>query len=248
MPDREESVSFLKIAVVHGFIWRLLHHVQKPDLLTPVSIYQFVLGPNSSPELLKRTAGNDSIPCQKSEHHTQSTASCTADAGMLHVPVGSPVLTFQRSQPVPESSEVKLKPSVSLHQPGGLMQPQTEALAELAPHCQPASAALLDTDQLQPCSPNSHNAAETTLYPQNMTASITASVTADNSLAKRTSSQLSQRIAETLLVLDFYWSMIEENSDTFVVRQLGAWDTFQRSALLTSCNHPVLTRLISKAC
>ena len=34
--------------------------------------------------------------------------------------------------------------------------------------------------------------------------------------------------AVTLLVLDFDWSMIEENSDTFVVRELGAWQAFQR--------------------
>ena len=33
---------------------------------------------------------------------------------------------------------------------------------------------------------------------------------------------------QTLLVLDFDWSMIEENSDTFVVRELGGWDSFQR--------------------
>ena len=35
---------------------------------------------------------------------------------------------------------------------------------------------------------------------------------------------------QTLLVLDFDWSMIEENSDTFVVRELGGWDSFQRYA------------------
>lgn len=34
-------------------------------------------------------------------------------------------------------------------------------------------------------------------------------------------------------MLDFDWSLVEGNSDTFVLRELGAWDIFQRYIQLT---------------
>lgn len=68
MPDREETASFLQVANANGFIYRLLHHVQKPDLIMPVSIYQLILGPKPSPELFPLETQEGSSQRQPLEH------------------------------------------------------------------------------------------------------------------------------------------------------------------------------------
>ena len=44
----------------------------------------------------------------------------------------------------------------------------------------------------------------------------------------RTGLHAGPRAGRILLALDFDWTMVEENSDTFVLQQVGAWDSFQR--------------------
>lgn len=38
--------------------------------------------------------------------------------------------------------------------------------------------------------------------------------------------------SSVLVVFDFDWSLVEENSDTWVLQHLGAWDHFCRCLLL----------------
>ncbi len=44
----------------------------------------------------------------------------------------------------------------------------------------------------------------------------------------RTGLHAGPRGGRILLTLDFDWTMVEENSDTFVLQQVGAWDSFLR--------------------
>ena len=44
----------------------------------------------------------------------------------------------------------------------------------------------------------------------------------------RTGLQAGPQGGRILLALDFDWTMVEENSDTFVLQQVGAWDSFLR--------------------
>ena len=44
----------------------------------------------------------------------------------------------------------------------------------------------------------------------------------------RTGLHAGPQASRILLALDFDWTMVEENSDTFVLQQVGAWDSFLR--------------------
>ena len=162
MPDRQESASFLEVATAHGLIWRRLSHVQKPELLTPVSIYQFIFRPVLCPQLRQLISKGPN----SSSHPTEDSIAVSTQCGY-------PTDSGQGHNVCPPSL------------PGGV--PPSAAVAARA-HTSTGKAA-------QPV---------------------------------------------MLLVLDFDWSMIEENSDTFVVRELGAWEAFERyvcmcSTFNTSC-------------
>ena len=57
MPDRQESATFLATVTHSGFRWRRLRHLHKPELLTPVSIYQLVQAPLPTPPPAKVRIG-----------------------------------------------------------------------------------------------------------------------------------------------------------------------------------------------
>ena len=175
MPDRHESTSFLDLASSHGFIWRHLRRIQKSDLLTPISIYQIILGPRLSPETRQLDSGIAPSPELAGDLHQQTEAS-----------------------PEPESQASKTSSGI-------VSSPQASP--------EPAQ---LDSG---------------TNTPQRSTPG-------DSMLQTGAFASPHQASLQTLLVLDFDWSMIEENSDTFVVRELGGWDCFQRCCSPTCTGEP----------
>ena len=46
--------------------------------------------------------------------------------------------------------------------------------------------------------------------------------------ADQVATKVDARQARTMVVFDFDWSLVEENSDTWVLEQLGAIDIFKR--------------------
>lgn len=211
MPDRQETSAFLEAASKHGFFWRCLRQVQKPDLLTPVSIYQLVLGPRPSQDVLQLQVS----PFPSSIHGTDGPAPAAAvlasEAGQLDAGCAA------ASQPSPLSNagadEGILPSIIAARSPGTVASPgqlpvQSGTGSSLACGARPG----------------------TVCPPQSMGGD-------DKPNAFPPSGQTSPDI---LLVLDFDWSMIEENSDTFVVRELGGWDSFQRCDI-TSSLHLVMS-------
>lgn len=195
MPDWQETVSFLETAATHGLIYRLLHHIQKPDLLTPVSIYQFIFKPNLSPEILQLVSGEDS-----SAAHSLAGGS----KGFEAVPESTHSRPAERlaevaTGPMPSRNTISTDVDTSLNMPSGTLscsedtEPPINAImstsAKAGGHCCPAPA---------------------------------------STVPQHSSTKGQPEVPTTLLVLDFDWSMIEDNSDTFVVRELGAWEAFQR--------------------
>lgn len=49
LPDRPETLQFFELADKAGVTWRRLRWYSPPDLVTPVSVYQFVLLLSSCP-------------------------------------------------------------------------------------------------------------------------------------------------------------------------------------------------------
>lgn len=232
MPDRQESADFLDTAAQHGFIWRSLRRIQKPDLLTPVSIYQLILGLNPSQAICQISLGSCSCPADTSraDGPDLGAASAQTEISQSHpqdMPLPNPILaplpdpnlappqsgTCQSPLPLPgqppPSANMMSQPQSPLPIP-----PQSPSPMPL-PNCTPGSGTTKSLQRLsQPCS--SHAAAS----PQS-----------EFSMHRPDAGRILPREStspQTLLVLDFDWSMIEENSDTFVVRELGGWHTFQR--------------------
>ncbi len=199
MPDRQETSAFLETASEHGFIWRCLRQVQKPDLLTPVSIYQLVLGPKPSQDVLKCPSsvsmpGTDGLVPAAA---VLASGASQHDAGFTAASQPSPLSNAGADEGTPGiSSSINAARS-----------PRTIASPCQLP-VQSGTGASLASD----AGPG------TVRPPQSMLG--TGDPAAFPSLGR-----VSPNI---LLVLDFDWSMIEENSDTFVVRELGGWDSFQR--------------------
>lgn len=197
MPDRQESASFLVMASGHGLIYRLLRHIQKPGLLTPVSIFQFIFAPILSPEILQ-------LVC----HGDLSHARPPAVAG---------------THPKPVSESTHSPPTQRLAKPANSSVPSLDntpaAVAASLPHL--PSETVLDgcvgEATAGELGVKSHSEAAAAAAPP---------AAATFSPAKLTEGKA--EVPATLLVLDFDWSMVEENSDTFVVHELGAWEAFQR--------------------
>ena len=196
MPDRQETVSFLETAAAHGLIHRLLHHIQKPDLLTPVSIYQFIFRPALSPEILQLVSGEDSSAAHSLaggskglEAVSESTHSLPAERLATSVatgPMPSCVTIPTEADNSPSLPSGTLSCSQDPEPPKQLSM-STSRKADV--HCCPAPA---------------------------------------STVRQHSSTKGQPEVPTTLLVLDFDWSMIEDNSDTFVMRELGAWEAFQR--------------------
>ena len=202
MPDRQETSAFLETASKHGFIWRCLRQVQKPDLLTPVSIYQLVLGPKPSQDVLQLqvSPGPSSIPGTDGPVSAAAALAPEAgqhDAGCIAASQPSPLSNAGADEGAPGiSSSV-----IGAHSPGTIASPgqllfQSGTGSSLAARSSPGAVF------------------------------SSRSMLGDGKSAAIPSS--GQTFPDVLLVLDFDWSMIEENSDTFVVRELGGWDSFQR--------------------
>ena len=215
MPDRQESASFLVRASAHGLIYRLLRHIQKPDLLTPVSIFQFIFGPILPPEILQ-------LVC----HGDLSWARPTAVAGKDPKPVSESThspptqsLAKQANSSVPSVNNHPATVATSLlHLPSGTVSngPEPPGCVDVA------------------------TAAEPDVHSHSAPAAAAPPAAAISSQAKITEGKA--EVPATLLVLDFDWSMVEENSDTFVVRELGTWEAFQRYVLsLLAFLFPVLS-------
>ncbi|DBA97088.1 TPA: putative phosphatase phospho1 [Trebouxia sp. C0004] len=203
MPDRQETLAFLETASKHGFIWRCLRQVQKPDLLTPVSIYQLVLGPKPSQDVLQLQVS----PCQASvsipgdDKLVPAAAALASEAGRHDDGCAAASQPSRLSSPGTDKGEPGISVSVI-----GAQSPGTIASSgRLSLQCGNVSSLA------------SRPSPGTVLPPQSMLG--------DGSPAAL---PLGRTSPSVLLVLDFDWSMIEENSDTFVVHELGGWDSFQR--------------------
>ena len=170
MPDRQESASFLDMASAHGLTYCLLRHIQKPDLLTPVSIFQFIFGPVLSPEVLQLVDPPPACP---------------------------PVVASKDPKPISESTHSS----------------PTQRLVKQA------NSSVTAGEPVQ-----FHSAAAAAGPPA-------AAISCPAKIAEGEAG-----VPVTLLVLDFDWSMIEENTDTFVVRELNTWEAFQRYVLLLSAS------------
>lgn len=195
MPDRQETVSFLETAATHGLIYRLLHHILKPDLLTPVSIYQFIFSPVLSPEILQLVSGEDpsaahslAVGGKGLKAMSESTHSPPAQ-GLAKVATGS----------MPSWDAISTEADTNLNLPSG---PVTCSEAP-----EPPNSLVMSTpgEAGVHCCPMPAGAVPHKILTKGQTG-----------------------VPATLLVLDFDWSMIEDNSDTFVVHELGAWEAFQR--------------------
>lgn len=199
MPDRQESASFLDMASAHGLVYRLLRHIQKPDLLTPVSIFQFVFGPILSPEILQLACHGDLSPAQP-------PVAAGKDLKPVSESTGLPPcrrLAKQASSSVPSLDRTPAAVNTTiLHLPAETLldDPEPPGCVDVATAEGPAAAA--------------------------------PSAAATSTPAKTTEGKA--EVPVTLLVLDFDWSIVEENSDTFVVRELGTWEAFQRYVSLLS--------------
>lgn len=244
MPDRQESASFLELARAHGLIWRLLRHVQKPDLLTPVSIYQFIFRPCLSPELTQLVCKGDSSPRQTSDHGHRNTAvsslpltqtamhQLTGTAGACSPHLGtaiSPAAGSWEPKPVPESTQSlpTVRPAEQANTPS---PPQYAPPALLTASLQSSPKTVSSSDDPQPLNRvNVSTSAEADVCSDSAPAAAVPPPAALSSQLQNTKGKAA--VPTTLLVLDFDWSMIEENSDTFVVRELGAWAAFQRYVL-----------------
>lgn len=210
MPDRQESASFLVMASGHGLIYRLLRHIQKPGLLTPVSIFQFVFAPTLSPEILQ-------LVC-----HGDLSHACP------------PAMTGTDPKPVSESTHSP--PTQRLAKPANSSVPSLDntpaAVAASLPHL--PSQTVLDG-----CV-GVGTAGELGVKSHSEAAAAAPPAAATSSPAKLREGRA--EVPATLLVLDFDWSMVEENSDTFVVRKLGAWEAFQRyMSSLSACPFPTMS-------
>ena len=198
MPDRQETSAFLETASKHGFIWRCLRQVRKPDLLTPVTIYQLVLGPNPSQDVLKLQTSPcpSSVSIPGTDGPVPAAASLASEAGQHDAGCAA------ASQPCPMSNA-----GADEGTPGISRSPGTIA----SPGQLPVQSGTVS-------SPASGASPGTVFPPQSMPGD-------GNPAAVPSSGQTSPNV---LLVLDFDRSMIEENSDTFVVSELGGWESFQR--------------------
>ena len=196
MPDRQESASFLDIASAHGLIYRLLRHIQKPDLLTPVSIFQFVFGPVLSPEILQLVCNAPPHAVAGTDPKSVSESTHSPPTQRLAKQANSLVQSLERT---PAAADTSL-----LHVP---------------------SETISDYPEL-PCCMNVASAGEPDVPSHGAPAAAASPAAASSFQAKLTEGKA--EVPATLLVLDFDWSMIEENSDTFVARELGAWAAFQR--------------------
>ncbi len=204
MPDRQETSAFLETASKHGFIWRCLRQVQKPELLTPVSIYQLVLGPKPSQDVLKLQLSPcpTSVSIRGADGLVPAAAALASeagqhDAGCVAASQPSPLSNAGADEGAPgiSSSGIGTRSPGTIASPGQLSS-QSGTGSSLAFRPGPG----------------------TVFSPQSMLG--------DGKPAAFPPS--GQTLPDILLVLDFDWSMIEENSDTFVVRELGGWDSFQR--------------------
>ncbi len=203
MPDRQETSAFLDTASKHGFVWRCLRQVQKPDLLTPVSIYQLVLGPKPSQDVLNLQVS----PCPSSIPGTDRPVSAAAALASEAGQHDAGVITASQPSPLSNAGADEGAPGIS-----------SSAIAACSPGTL-ASPGQLPVQSSTGSSLASGASPGIVFSPPSMLGD-------DKPTALRTPSvQMSTKV---LLVLDFDWSMIEENSDTFVVRELGGWESFQR--------------------
>ena len=204
MPDRQETSAFLETASKHGFIWRCLRQVRKPDLLTPVSIYQLVLGPKPSQDVLKLQIS----PCP-------SSVSIPGTDGPVSAAAASASEADQHDAGFTAASQVSTLSNAGTEEGAAGISTSTTAA------CSPetiASPGQLPIQSGTDSSLASGPSPGTVRYPQSMLGD-------GNPRAFPPLGRVSPKV---LLVLDFDWSMIEENSDTFVVRKLGGWESFQR--------------------
>ncbi|DBA70351.1 TPA: hypothetical protein ACH3X2_011772 [Trebouxia sp. C0005] len=204
MPDREETSAFLETASKHGFVWRCLRQVQKPDLLTPILIYQLVLGPKPSQDVLQLQVS----PCPSSvtipwtDGPVSAAAALVSEAGQH----GSGFTAASQPSPLSNAGADEGTPGESssvlgARRPGTIASPG-QLLVQSGTGSSPAS------------------------YPSPGTVSPPQSMLGDDNPAAYP--PLGRVLPYVLLVLDFDWSVIEENSDTFVVHELGGWESFQR--------------------
>ena len=205
MPDRHESTAFLQVALAHDFTWRMLRNIHKPELLTPVSIYQLVLGHRPSPQLLHAGDKQDS----RLRQHTQQT---------------SPASTYDAART--EASPTVAAASASPH--AVLAGKELQQNAVSVNHVQLASGS-----RTRPTATDTHTDAipDGQIQPASRSPAMPAATEPQQDALSVSQVQLvsgTSPMPTMLLVLDFDWSMIEENSDTFVVRELGAWEAFQR--------------------
>ena len=218
-PDRQETVSFLITAANNGFVWRLLRRIQKAELLTPVSIYQLLRGPRPSAEVLKMA---QAAPSQHASTPHQATPTEPANTARQSAP-SQPADTFSHAaldaQSVLNSTAAQLSSSNNSPQVTKLVAPSSNTK-----NAQPASATAGQDLGNKP-------SMMTEKTPSDLQGSAEQAGSAVDAHADSAINN-NQRAVHTLLVLDFDWSMIEENSDTFVVRELGGWDTFQRYSLV----------------
>ena len=204
MPDRQESFDFLETASKHGFVWRCLRQVQKPDLLTPVSIYQLVLGSSPSQDVLKLQKS----PCPSSVSVSETDGPVSAAAALASEANHHDAGFIVASHPSPLSN-------------AGADEGASGIFTSIIAACSPgtrSSPGQLPVQSGTGSSLASGASPGTVRSPQSMLGD-------GNPAAFPPSGQKSPNV---LLVLDFDWSMIEENSDTFVVRELGGWESFQR--------------------
>ena len=260
MPDRQESASFLEVARAHGLIWRLLRHVQKPDLLTPVSIYQFIFRPGLSRELTQLVCKGDSSPRQTSDHGHRNTAvsslpltqtavhQLTHTAGACSLRLGtaiSPAAGSWEPKPVPESTQSlpTVRPAKQANTPS---PPQYAPPALLTASLQPSPKTVSSSDDPQPLNRVNVSTSEADVCSDSAPAAAVPPPAALSSQPQNTKGKAA--VPGTLLVLDFDWSMIEENSDTFVVRELGAWEAFQRCVLSSFSRNGHLLMSANRLC
>lgn len=210
MPDRQETVSFLETAAAHGVIFRLLHHIQKPDLLTPVSIYQFIFRPVLSPDILQLVSGEDS-----SAAHSLAVGSkgFKAVSASTHSPP-TQSLVNEATGLMPSWGTVSPEVDTNLMLPSG-----TLSYLEDPEPCKTFSVSTPGEAGVN-CCPAPAGAVPQPILTKGQTG-----------------------VPATLLVLDFDWSMIEDNSDTFVVHELGAWEAFQRCGLLQHLDNSLFCSL-----
>ena len=204
MPDRQETSAFLETASQHGFVWRCLRQVQKPDLLTPVSIYQLVLGTKPSQDVLQLQVSPfpSSVSIPGADGPVPAAAAVAPEAGQHDADFTAASQPSLSSNPGADEGAAGI-PSSAI----GARSPGTTASPGQLPFQSGAGSSLASGP-----SPG-------TVFP------LQSMLRDGNPAAFPPLGRVSP---DVLLVLDFDWSMIEENSDTFVVRELGGWDSFQR--------------------